>query len=144
MLRHVKVGDVLKNRADDLVTITKIAHNSDFPILYTTPNGYEYSITIEGSYYLRDITKHPLDIIDPTIYNTDSTKADSVSEIPDSPKPIIDVIKTSINGTKYTTGYLITFPNGTQLYQSDTGHIQLISQPGAPIWQQFNYNNSQE
>lgn len=138
MLRHVKVGDVLKNRAGDLVTIVKIDHDPDFPILYTMPNGYEYSITIEGSYYLKDTTEHPLDIIDSTIYNTDSTKADNFSEIPDPPKPIIDVIKTFINGTKYTIGYFITLPNGTQLYQSDTGHIQLIPQPGAPIWQQFN------
>lgn len=133
MLRHVKVGDVLKNRADDLVTIAKIAHNSDFPILYTTPNGSQYSVTIEGKYFLEITTECPFDIIAPTIYKTDSTKVDSVSEITDSPKPIIDVIKIPIGSTKYTIGYFITLPNGTQLYQSDTGHIQLISQPGAPI-----------
>lgn len=64
---------------------------------------------------------------------TQGGEADSISEIPDSPKHIIDAIKTSINGTKYTIGYFITLSNGTQLYQSDRGHIQLISQPGAPI-----------
>lgn len=133
MLQHVKVGDVLKNRAGDLATITAIDKDPFFPISYTVPSGNQYSVTIKGNYSLKSITLHPLDIIDPTIYNTDSTKADNVSEIPDSPKPIIDAIKTPINGTKYTIGYLITLSNGTQLYQSDRGHIQLIPQPGAPI-----------
>lgn len=138
MLRHVKVGDILKNRAGELATIVEIDHDPDLPILYTTPKGYQRSVTIEGNYFSENTIECTFDIIDPTIYNTDSATADSVSEISDSPKTIIDVIKTSINGTKYTTGYLITLPNGTQLYQSDIGHIQLIPQPGAPIWQQFN------
>ena len=133
MLQHVKVGDVLKNRAGQLATITAIDKDPFFPIGYIVPSGNQYSVTIEGSYILASTILNPFDIIDPTIYNTDSTKADNVSEIPDFTKPIIDVIKTPINGTKYTIGYFITLPDGTQLYQSDRGHIQLISQPGAPI-----------
>lgn len=131
MLQHVKIGDVLKNRAGELITIVDTDNNRDFPIFYKTPRGNTYSVTIEGRYYTKSV--HSLDIIDPTIYNNNSTKADNVSEIPDSPKFTIDVIKTPINGTKYTIGYLITLSNGTQLYQSDTGHIQLIPQPGASI-----------
>ena len=125
MLRHVKVGDILKNRAGDLVTITKINLDPDFPILYKIPNGYEYSVTIEGSYYPEDTTEYPFDIIDPTIYNTDSATAESLASV----EPV-NYIKSR---TIYNLGHIITFPNGTQLYQSNTGHIQFIPQPGAPI-----------
>lgn len=125
MLRHVKVGDVLKNRAGDLVTITNINLDPDFPILYKMPNGFEYTVTIEGNYYPEDATEYPLDIIDPTIYNTDSVTAESLTSV--------EPVNYTESRTIYNLGHIITFPNGTQLYQSDTGHIQLISQPGAPI-----------
>ena len=125
MLQHVKVGDVLKNRAGNLVTVKKINLDPDFPILYKMPNGYEYTVTIEGKYYTEDTTEYPLDIIDPTIYNTDSATTESLTSV--------EPVNYTESRTIYNLGHIITFPNGTQLYQSDTGHIQLISQPGAPI-----------
>lgn len=121
MLQHVKVGDVLKNRAGQLATIVKIDYDPEFPILYKTPSGYEYSVTIEGNYFSEVTTTFPLDIIDSTIYNTDSATAESLTSV----EPVKYI--------EYNLGHIITLPNGTQLYQSNTGHIQLISQPGAPI-----------
>lgn len=125
MLQHVKVGDILKNRAGLLATIVKIAHDPYFPILYKTSSGNEYSVTIEGNYYAEVTTTSPLDIIDPTIYNTDSATAESLTSV--------EPVKYIESRTIYNLGHIITLPNGTQLYQSNTGHIQLISQPGAPI-----------
>lgn len=125
MLRHVKVGDILKNRAGDLVTVTKIGHDPFFPIGCTVPSGNQYSVTIEGNYFSVITTEHPLDIIDPTIYNTDSAVAESLTSV--------ELVKYTESRTIYNLGHIITFPNGTQLYQSNTGHIQLIPQPGAPI-----------
>ena len=130
MLQHVKVGDVLKNRAGNLIKITNIGHSPDYPILYTMPNDYEFTVTIEGRFCLDDSVEYPYDIIDPTIYNTDSTKAESLTSV--------EPVNYTESRTIYNLGHIITLPNGTQLYQSDTGHIQLIPQPGAPIWQQFN------
>lgn len=125
MLQHVKVGDILKNRAGDLATIVNIDHDPDLPILYTTPKGYQHSVTIEGNYFSEDTTECPFDIIDPTIYNTDSATAESLTSV--------EPVKYIESRTTYNLGHIITLPNGTQLYQSNTGHIQLISQPGAPI-----------
>lgn len=133
MLRNVKIGDKLLTQGGEIVIVFKVNTDSRFPIEYTLPSGDTRAVNIQGYYYgvgsssQYDIVKIVTsELLQPT-------KADSISEIPDSPKHIIDVIKTSINGIKYTIGYLITLPNGTQLYQSDAGHIQLISQPGAPI-----------
>lgn len=125
MLQHVKVGDVLKNRAGQLVTIVKIDHDPGFPILYKTPSGYGYSVTIEGRFYSEDSVEYAYDIIDPTIYSTDSATAESLTSV--------EPVKYIESRTIYSLGHIITLPNGTQLYQSNTGHIQLISQPGAPI-----------
>ena len=125
MLQHVKIGDVLKNRAGQLATIINIDHDPDFPILYKTPSGHAYSVTIEGNYSLKGTITFPLDIIDPTIYNTDSATAESSTSV--------EPVKYIESRTIYNLGHIITLPNGTQLYQSNTGHIQLISQPGAPI-----------
>lgn len=125
MLRHVKVGDVLKNRAGDLATVIKIGHDPNFPILYTTPNGCEYSVTIEGNYFSEVTATFPFDIIDPTIYNTDSATAESLTSV--------EPVNYTESRTIYNLGHIITLSNGTQLYQSNTGHIQLIPQPGAPI-----------
>lgn len=123
MLQHVKVGDVLKNRAGELITIVDTDNSRDFPILYKTPKGNAYSVTIEGRYSTGSV--HSLDIIAPTIYSTDSVLAESLTSV----EPVNYIESRTI----YNLGHIITFPNGTQLYQSDTGHIQLISQPGAPI-----------
>jgi hypothetical protein len=125
MLQHVKVGDILKNRAGDLATIIQVDHNPDYPILYKTSKGYKYSVTIEGSYYPNDTAEYPLDIIDPTIYNTDSATAESLTSV--EPVNYIE------SRTTYNLGHIITLPNGTQLYQSNTGRIQLIPQLGASI-----------
>lgn len=125
MLQHVKVGDVLKNRAGQLVTIVKIDHDPDFPILYKTPSGYGYSVTIEGNYFSEVTTTFSFDIIDPTIYNTDSATAESLTSV--------EPVKYIESRTIYNLGHIITLPNGTQLYQSNTGHIQLIPQLGASI-----------
>ena len=125
MLQHVKVGDVLKNRAGQLATIVKIDHDPYFPILYKTPSGYRYSVTIEGNYSSEVTTTSPLDIIDSTIYNTDSATAESSTSV----EPVNYIESRTI----YNLGHIITLPNGTQLYQSNTGHIQLIPQPGASI-----------
>lgn len=125
MLQHVKVGDVLKNQSGTLVTITAIDKDPFFPIGYTVPGGHQYSITIEGKYRLGGPILHPLDIIDPTIYNTDSATAESLTSV--------EPVKYIESRTIYNLGHIITLPNGTQLYQSNTGHIQLIPQPGAPI-----------
>lgn len=125
MLQHVKVGDVLKNRAGELITITDTDNDRDFPILYKAPSGNTYSVTIEGKYCLESVIKNPCDIIDPTIYNTNSATAESLTSV--------EPVNYTESRTIYNLGHIITFPNGTQLYQSDTGHIQLISQPGAPI-----------
>ena len=119
MLQHVKVGDVLKNRAGDLVTIEQVDYNRDFPILYKAPSGYTYSVTIEGKYRLESVIKHHYDIIDPTIYNIASTSVEPVKYIE--------------SRTIYNLGHIITLPNGTQIYQSNTGHTQLIPQLGASI-----------
>ena len=133
MLRNIKIGDKLLTRGGEIVVVSKVDISKRFPIRCTHPSGDDRDVNIKGHYYgstnpnKYDIVR----IVDPKLLQL--TKADNVYEIPDSSKPIIDVIKTSLNGTKYTIGYLITLPNGTQLYQSDTGHIQLISQPGAPI-----------
>lgn len=108
-----------------LATIVKIDHDPDFPILYKTPSGHVYSVTIEGNYYSEVTTTFPLDIIDSTIYNTDSAVAESLTSV--------EPVKYIESRTIYNLGHIITLPNGTQLYQSNTGHIQLISQPGAPI-----------
>ena len=125
MLQHVKVGDVLKNRAGDLVTIVEINRNPDYPILYKMPNGCEYNVTIEGRFYPKDSVEYAYDIIEPTIYNTDLATAESSTSV----EPVNYIESRTI----YNLGHIITLPNGTQLYQSNTGHIQLISQPGAPI-----------
>lgn len=125
MLQHVKVGDVLKNRSGTLVTITAIDKDPFFPIGYTVPSGNQYSVTIKGNYVLRRTVLHSLDIIDPTIYNTDSATAKSLTSV--------EPVKYTESITTYNLGHIITLPNGTQLYQSNTGHIQLIPQPGAPI-----------
>ena len=125
MLQHVKVGDVLKNRAGDLVTVEQIDHDPDYPILYKTPNGYEYNITIEGRFYTEDSVEYDYDIIDPTIYSTDSATAESSTSV----EPVNYIESRAI----YNLGHIITLPNGTQLYQSNTGHIQLIPQLGASI-----------
>ena len=125
MLQHVKVGDVLKNRAGELITISDINHDSDYPIFYTTPKGYQHSVTIEGNYFSEDTTECPFDIIDPTIYNTDSAVAESSTSV--------EPVKYIESRTIYNLGHIITLPNGTQLYQSNTGHIQLIPQLGASI-----------
>ena len=133
MLRNIKIGDNLLTRGGEIVVVSEVDTGKRFPVRCTYPSGDNRDVSIKGHYYgvsqpsQYDITK----IV--TSELPQLTKADNVSEIPDLPKPIIDDIKTSINGTKYTIGYFITLPNGTQLYQSDTGHIQLISQPGAPI-----------
>lgn len=125
MLQHVKVGDVLKNRAGDLVTIEQVYYNRDFPILYKAPSGYTYSVTIEGKYCLESVIKHPYDIIDPTIYNIASTTAESSTSV--------EPVKYIESKTIYNLGHIITLPNGTQIYQSNTGHTQLIPQLGASI-----------
>lgn len=138
MLRNVKIGDKLLTRGGEIVAVFKVDIDNRFPIEYTLPSGDTRAVDIQG-YYYGVSSPNPYDIVKVVAsVLLQPTKADSIPEIPDSPKPIIDTIKTSINGTKYTIGYFITLPNGTQLYQSDAGHIQLISQPGAPIWQQFN------
>lgn len=125
MLQHVKVGDVLKNRAGDLVTVEQIDHDPDYPILYTMSNGFQYNVTIEGRFYPEDSVEYAYDIIDPTIYNTDSATAESSTSV--------EPVNYTESRTIYNLGHIITLPNGTQLYQSNTGHIQLIPQPGAPI-----------
>ena len=123
MLQHVKVGDVLKNRAGDLVTIVDTDNDPDFPILYKTPRGNTYSVTIEGRYCTG--TMHPSDIIDRTIYNIASATIKSSTSVES-----VNYIESK---TIYNLGHIITLPNGTQLYQSNTGHTQLISQLGACI-----------
>lgn len=133
MLRNIKIGDKLLTRGGEIVVVSEVVTGKRFPVRCTHPSGNNRDVSIKGHYYgasqpsqydiMKIVTSELLQL----------TKADSISEIPDSPKPIIDVIKTAISGTKHTIGYIITLPNGTQLYQSDTGHIQLIPQPGAPI-----------
>lgn len=123
MLQHVKVGDVLKNRAGDLVTIVDTDNDPDFPILYKTPRGDTYSVTIEGRYCTGSV--HSFDIIDPTIYNIASITAESSTSV--------EPVKYIESRTIYNLGHIITLPNGTQIYQSNTGHTQLISQLGACI-----------
>ena len=125
MLQHVKVGDVLKNRAGDLVTIVDTDNDPDFPILYKTPRGNTYGVTIEGRYCTRSVIKHHYDIIDPTIYNIASTTAESSTSV--------EPVKYIESKTIYNLGHIITLPNGTQIYQSNTGHTQLIPQLGACI-----------
>lgn len=133
MLRNVKIGDKLLTRGGEIVIVSEVDTSKRFPIRCTRPSGDDCDVNVKGYYYgstnpsQYDIVKVVASVL------LQPTKADSISEIPDSPKHVIDVIKTSINGIKYTIGYFITLPNGTQLYQSDAGHIQLISQPGAPI-----------
>ncbi len=125
MLRHIKVGDVLKNRAGDLATIAKVDHDLHYPVLYTTPDGDQHNITIRGSYFMEDTIEHSYDIIDPTIYSADSAATKSSTFV----EPV-NFIKDKVI---YNLGHIITLPNGTQLYQSNTGHIQFIPQPGASI-----------
>lgn len=133
MLRNIKIGDNLLTRGGEIVVVSEVDTDKRFPVRYTHTSGDYHDVSIKGHYYgVSQPNKYDIVKI-VTSELPQLTKADSISEIPDLPKPIIDDIKTSINGTKYTIGYFITLPNGTQLYQSDTGHIQLISQPGAPI-----------
>ena len=68
---------------------------------------------------------HSFDIIDPTIYNTDSATAESSTSV--------EPVKYIGSRIIYDLGHIITLPNGTQIYQSNTGHIQLIPQLGASI-----------
>lgn len=133
MLRNVKIGDKLLTRGGEIVVVSEVGTGKRFPVRCTYPSGDNRDVNIEGHYYgVSQPSRYDIMKI-VTSELPQLTKADSISEIPDSPKHIIDAIKTSINGTKYTIGYFITLSNGTQLYQSDRGHIQLISQPGAPI-----------
>ena len=126
MLRHIKVGDILKNRAGDLVTVAEVNHDLHYPILYTTPNGDQHIIvTMEGRYYDTGTIESLYDIIAPTIYNTDSAATESSTFV----EPV-NFIKDKVI---YNLGHIITLPNGVQLYQSNTGHIQFIPQPGASI-----------
>ena len=125
MLRHIKVGDILKNRAGDLATIAEVNHGASYPILYITPSGDQHNVTMEGSYFIETTIKSPYDIIDPTIYTTDSATTESSTFV----EPV-NFIKDKVI---YNLGHIITLPNGAQLYQSNTGHIQFIPQPGASI-----------
>ena len=125
MLRHIKVGDILRNRAGDLVTIAEINHYASYSILYTTPNGDQHIVTMEGRYYDTGTIESLYDIIDPTIYSTDSAATESSTFV----EPV-NVIK---DKAIHNLGHIITFLNGAQLYQSNTGHIQFIPQPGASI-----------
>ena len=126
MLQHVKVGDVLKNRAGDFITIKDVDHVSDYPILYVTPRGNNFSVTIAGRYFAKEYPiEHPNDIIDPTIYNIASATAESST--------FVEPVNYIESRTIYNLGHIITLPNGTQIYQSNTGHTQLIPQLGASI-----------
>ena len=136
MLRHIKVGDILRNRAGDLAIIAEIDHDLQYTVLYRTPNGDQHIVTMEGKYYDPGTIESPYDIIDPTIYNTDSAATESSTFV----EPV-NFIKDKVI---YNLGHIITLPNGTQLYQSNTGHIQFIPQPGASIWQPSNWINLQE
>lgn len=120
MLRNIKIGDKLLTRGGEIVVVSEVDTSKRFPVRYTRSSGDNRDVSIKGHYYgvsqpnqydiMKIVTSELLQL----------TKADNVSEIPDLPKPIIDAIKTAINGTKYTIGYIITLPNGTQLYQIDT------------------------
>lgn len=133
MLRNIKIGDKLLTRNGEIVVVSEVDTDKRFPVKYRLPSGDGRAVNIKG-YYYGSTNPSQYDIVKiVTSELLQLTKADNFSEIPGSPRPIIDVIKTFINGTNYTIGYFITLPNGTQLYQSDTDRIQLISQPGAPI-----------
>lgn len=154
MLRNIKIGDNLLTRGGEIVVVSEVDTGKRFPVRYTHTSGDNHDVSIEGHYYGAS-QPNKYDIVKiVTSELLQLTKADNVSEIPDSPKPIIDIIDPTIYSTDsataesltsvepvkyiesrtiYNLGHIITLPNGTQLYQSNTGHIQLISQPGAPI-----------